>query len=115
MYCWEYKSEIRQLKERDLEYCCKWKTELDGEIYGIPTLGNVTTMSISSATFASLNKVLCVCTCNGQIYLINPVNGDVIGQTTLPKDVYSSPVMVDNQVIVGCRDDFVYSIGICMT
>ena len=40
----------------------------------------------------------------------NPVN-----RTTLPKDVYSSPVMVDNQVIVGCRDDFVYSIGICMT
>ena len=94
VYCWN-----EQLK-------LEWKSqELDSEIYSIPCLSQIQ----FKATQGTYQKpVLFASATSGHIYTLNPDSGLVFGKLTLPWDVFSSPVVHDNCIAVGCRDDCVY-------
>ncbi|CAL1540551.1 unnamed protein product [Lymnaea stagnalis] len=53
-------------------------------------------------------KVLVTASSDGNLYVMDVLRGHLLAQVKLPGDVFSSPVVVDNHVIVGCRDNLVY-------
>ena len=103
MYCWDYNNHV---------FTYKWSLKLDSEIYAIPCLGHVTRLPYQPSCEPCPVNSVCVCSSKGSMYLVGVASGDVIGQYTLPGPVYSSPVLFNNSVIVGCRDDNVYCIKI---
>jgi acyl-CoA synthetase len=40
------------------------------------------------------------------------VQSQCIASTKLPGEVFSSPVMVEGRIFVGCRDNFIYSLDL---
>ena len=46
------------------------------------------------------------------MYLLDLSDGSTLGHLRLPGDVFSSPVVVGSEVVVGCRDDNVYCMQI---
>ena len=63
-------------------------------------------------TTAASSTLPCVCACStsGHVYLLDAQKGDIMGSMRLPGEVFSSPAVVDNLILVGCRDDNVYCI-----
>ena len=94
LYCWNEQLEL------------EWKSEeLDSEIYSIPYVSEIG----FQATQGTCQKpVLFSSTTSGHIYMLNPQSGLVLVKLTLPWDVFSSPVVCDNCLLIGCRDDHVY-------
>ena len=103
MYCWDYSKYV---------FTYKWSLKLDSEIYAIPCLGHVTRLPCQPSHGPYPVNSVCVCSSKGSVYVVGLSAGDIIGQYTLPGPVYSSPVLFNNSVIVGCRDNNVYCIGI---
>ena len=96
LYCWNGTYEL------------EWKSEeFDSELYSIPCMTHTRVL-----TQMELNQLqaplLFAGTTAGHIYTLNPDNGQVLGKLTLPWDVYSSPVVFEDCIVVGCRDDSVY-------
>ena len=63
-------------------------------------------------TSAASSTLPCVCACStsGHVYLLDAQKGDILGSMRLPGEVFSSPAVVENLILVGCRDDNVYCI-----
>lgn len=85
-------------------YTLKWKTQLNSEVYSVPSLGHVT----SHVT----TDILCVCTSKGTIYLLHATSGYILVQEELPSNIFSSPLITYNCVIVGCRNNNMYCIEV---
>ena len=47
---------------------------------------------------------------NGKMYILDAEQGSLACSYTFPGEIYSSPVVVNDAIIVGCRDDNVYSL-----
>lgn len=72
----------------------------------------------------SADRLVCVCTSSGTIYLLR-INLDLMGKANdhkddvvqeisrleLPGEIFSSPVMIGGRIFVGCRDDYVRCIA----
>ena len=93
----------------------EWKTNLEAEVYSTPFCGVVQATVENSAeskeyptTIASPLPTVCVCSTIGLICLLNPQTGDIFARFRLPGDVFSSPVLLNNYIVVGCRNDYVY-------
>ncbi len=56
--------------------------------------------------------LVAVCSCRGYMYILDATCGRELGRHELPGDTFSSPVVINNTVIVGCRDDYVYALHI---
>ena len=74
-----------------------------------PTNWSAAKPDISTADSSTLPCV-CACTTSGQVYILDALKGCILGSVRLPGEVFSSPVVVDNLIVVGCRDDCVYCI-----
>ena len=55
--------------------------------------------------------VCCVCS-TGLLHLLELGSGGVLGSVRLPGEVFSSPVVREGRIVVGCRDDRVYTVVI---
>lgn len=125
VYCWDGEGG-RQI----------WRTGLDSEVYATPVAcnllkdtgqrkTNLQPLKISetrhniepcvsspnvATTSSSALPCVCACTTSGQVHLLDIPSGGVLGSVRLPGEVFSSPVVVDNHLLVGCRDDCVYCI-----
>ena len=53
---------------------------------------------------------VCVCTTAGLVQLLDLQTGGLCSSVGLPGEVFSSPAVVENHIVVGCRDDCVYCI-----
>jgi len=62
---------------------------------------------IYSSSFTVSNTVVC-CSTKGLLRLINLRTGVVYSEIKLSGEVFSSPIFLKRNIIVGCRDDFVY-------
>ena len=114
IYCWNERLEL------------EWRIEVDSEVYSTPCLFNLKipfpkqgprnpysqSDSDDSSVTPSCTELPCLCACStaGFIYIVELFGGTVIGSHELPWDVFSSPVVVDNCIVVGCRDDRVYCV-----
>ncbi|KAL8576444.1 hypothetical protein ACOMHN_049011 [Nucella lapillus] len=57
---------------------------------------------------SSPGRLVACASTDGLVRILNVATGELIGQKHLPGEVFSSPVVVDDCLIVGCRDDRVY-------
>lgn len=76
-----------------------WSSELNSQIYGTPQL-----VTINSNDFAVS------CTTSGHINFVNLAKGTVNHTHKLPGEIFSTPVIFDRMMFVGCRDNFLYCI-----
>ncbi|XP_057496387.1 putative acyl-activating enzyme 19 [Actinidia eriantha] len=71
------------------------------------------------------DRLICVCTSSGRIYLLripsdsdgelNQPSKDAVqefARLDLPGDIFSSPVMIGGRIFVGCRNDYVHCLGV---
>lgn len=78
----------------------EWKSELQSQIYSTPKL-----MKLEGKDH------LIACTTTGFINLLD-LNGFLINSINLNGEIFSSPVISKNEVFVGCRDNYLYSLNI---
>lgn len=76
-----------------------WSVELPSHIFGTPKLAKINSENfvISAAT-------------GGQINFIKLSDGKVEHSHKLPGEIFSTPVIFERKLFVGCRDDFLYCI-----
>lgn len=76
---------------------CVWSSELQSQIYGTPRL-----ISINSENY------IISCATDGNINFVNLSSGAIEHTHKLQGEIFSTPVIVDRMVFVGCRDNFLY-------
>lgn len=127
VYCWD----VKEGKE-------VWVTALDSEIYATPVACHQTSqIEIESSIKASISShetvktrnnienikpvstppnlhYICVCTTSGALYLLDIHTGIKQATLKLPGQIFSSPVVVDGHILVGCRDDNIYCVEYLM-
>ena len=81
-------------KESEELYTLQRKRKLPQQ--QIPNLGN------------SSCSLLAVISSKGDVYLLQSDNGRLVHQHSIAGDVFSSPVVYDDCIVFGCRDDNVY-------
>lgn len=119
VYCW------------DDQLLLVWKREVASEVYSIPFQAALvpdptdhtpvatdhSSGSLDAGRLASSGHrvpCLCVCAVSGQVYVLHASSGALLGHMDLPGQVYSSPVLVDGLLVVGCRDNNLYCMGVTL-
>jgi acyl-CoA synthetase len=79
-----------------------WETHLEGRITSTPFIFQ-----------CKLNEeikedLLVICNAPNCLTVINSNTGKIIIVNKMPKETFSSPVVIENFVVLGCRDDYVY-------
>ena len=114
-----------------------WKTALDSVVYSTPMVCQLSSLPpLFSETGASSKapptrplpvgkaeegttsnicstlslSYVCASSSSGCVYLLDFWTGSECGSLQLPWEVFSSPAVVDNLILVGCRDNNVYCI-----
>ena len=93
LYCWNGNLEL------------EWRTKLDSELYSIPFFNCIESKEHGDDLFC-----LCVCSTAGVLYVVDARKGSILTMLRLPGDLFSSPVSVDNCIILGCRDNNIYCV-----
>lgn len=74
-----------------------WKLEVDAAVYSTPfTFNNKFGIYVASVTIS------------GHIYVSDAKNGKIILAYSIDEPVFSSPVVYRDNLIVGCRDNYLY-------
>ncbi|KAL5486532.1 hypothetical protein EMCRGX_G019026 [Ephydatia muelleri] len=119
VYCWDDQLHL------------VWKREVASEVYSIPFQAALvpdptdhtlvatdhSSGSLDAGRLASSGHrvpCLCVCAVSGQVYVLHASSGALLGHMDLPGQVYSSPVLVDDLLVVGCRDNNLYCMGVTL-
>lgn len=90
-----------------MEMCINWKIKLDSPIGSCPFIG---TINLSQAKL----EICCCCTVNGNVFVLNVVTGEILATVKLPGEIFSSPLILADRIIVGCRDNNVYCLKLNM-
>lgn len=109
---------VRGQKQAILAYIDEYKDE---NVVPVQVMSPVHAQSFSDMPEESspvvssqeLLTVVCVCSSNGIVFVLDALSGRVLGSFKAPWDIYSSPVVVGNSIIVGCRNDSVYKVHMC--
>lgn len=82
-----------------------WKTLCDSAVYATPYI-------------FKFNSVYYVCTASSQgtIYFFELSNGKIIFSFKCPGEIFSSPVILNDILVIGCRDNNIYcfNLGQCI-
>lgn len=87
-----------------------WKAALDSAVYSTPFVWQ--SPCYSPANDGS--KCVVACSQKGVIYLLGLSTGQILIKLAFSHELFSSPVAYNDRIIVGCRDNNVYSI-VCET
>jgi acyl-CoA synthetase len=95
--------------------CCHgqlmWCCDADSPIYATPFAFQASCTCIGSDTPEDLSFG-CFVSSKGTVFIVSFADGTILTQYKLPGEVFSSPVIKDSTVFVGCRDDYLYALGI---
>ena len=96
---------------------CRWSTKVDGTVYATPcffacTYSNDSAEWETSTERPSESGKVCVviATTRGTIYLLGCSNGKIMKTFSLPGEVFSSPVVVFRDIVIGCRNNYLYCV-----
>ena len=78
-----------------------WSIKLDSPIGSCPFIENLNSPK-------GMLSICCCCTTNGSIFILDIATGKILATTKLPGEIFSSPLIVGDQIVVGCRDNNVY-------
>ncbi|GLG97982.1 uncharacterized protein LOC103516990 isoform X3 [Gryllus bimaculatus] len=88
----------------------KWKKELDSAIFATPFIYKVREELNSTSTI--INTYVITAASKGFLYVLNAEDGSIKCLSSLPNEIFSSPIVCDGQVLVGCRDNYLYNYSI---
>lgn len=74
-----------------------WRTLLDSAIYATPFIFK-----------KNVHCYVCVASSKGIIYVLQASDGKIITSWTCPKEIFSSPIVLDDILVIGCRDNNIY-------
>ncbi|XP_030347157.1 beta-alanine-activating enzyme isoform X2 [Strigops habroptila] len=93
-------------------YCCNmegnllWKFKASSSVYGTPFVFQSDDLK---------NKILLAAvSTDGKVWILNAKSGTAEGVAKLPGEVFSSPVVWGTKLVVGCRNDYVYCLDLCI-
>ena len=92
-----------------------WRTQLDFPLYSTPAVvpcSEYCCEGVNGGHYASAGYLVFICSTDGTLYILNFANGDVVKKYAFSNEIFSSPVLVKSEVIVGCRDNNVYCLGL---
>lgn len=85
----------------------------DGNLRYVSVGGNlVWSVCLNSVVFATpfiYKNIIAASTTAGKIFLINQKDGSIFSSVSLPAEVFSTPIIVNQRLYCGCRDDYIYS------
>ncbi|XP_074882522.1 beta-alanine-activating enzyme isoform X1 [Buteo buteo] len=94
-------------------YCCNmegnllWKFEATSSVYGTPFVFQSGDLK---------NKILLAAvSTDGKVWILNAKSGTAEGVDKLPGEVFSSPVVWETKLVVGCRNDYIYCLDLYIT
>ena len=88
-----------------------WKFEANSPVYSTPAILQCRTTESNESTANTLQRNFAVaCSTKGTLYVIDLASGELVTSYNFPGEIFSSPVVVGNSVVVGCRDNNVYCI-----
>lgn len=96
-----------------------WSFTTDGPVYSSPYVAMVNSNISCHATDNAGRCDKCdtqlavfALSSVGTLYILDFYSGVLLAFYSLPGEVFSSPVVVDNQILIGCRDNYLYSLNI---
>lgn len=93
-----------------------WKRQVDSPVFAIPFMfpvkGLMLDKPLKFTTLPIHVTYLMIATSKGTVYIMDAKEGLVQISTTLPNEIYSSPVVCGDFVFIGCRDDFLYCFNV---
>ncbi|XP_028400135.1 beta-alanine-activating enzyme-like isoform X2 [Dendronephthya gigantea] len=95
----------------------KWSTSVDGPVYATPCFtfynyDSILQKSSSPAACVHHNNCVIVVTTKGTVYLMAASDGRIFNTFTLPGEIFSSPVIVGRDIVIGCRNDYLYCLKV---
>ncbi|CAD6999322.1 unnamed protein product [Ceratitis capitata] len=78
-----------------------WKTQLDSNIFASPI-----TITLQNS------KYLLCCSTKGLLALLYVENGKIAAKHELNAEIFATPCNLNNQIFIGCRDNYVHSFSI---
>ena len=99
----------------------QWSFTTDGQVYSSPFVAefnakHLTTCHVTRhASFCDKRDAVMavfVWSTLGTLYVLDLYSGVCLASYSLPGEVFSSPVVVDNRLVIGCRNDYLYSLEI---
>ena len=97
----------------------QWSFTTDGKIYSSPFVAELnashltdyhTTCHTLQSDKRDAQMAVFVLSTVGTLYVVDLHSGDLLASYTLPGEVFSSPVVVNKRVLIGCRNDYLYSL-----
>ncbi|XP_055491682.1 beta-alanine-activating enzyme isoform X2 [Leucoraja erinacea] len=79
-----------------------WKFETSKQVYAVPFL-------YPNSDFNGRTLVAVMST-DGSLWILVAATGELITSYSIPGEVFSSPVIWENKLIVGCRNNYVYCV-----
>lgn len=84
-----------------------WKFETTSTVYATPFVFHSHDMEDET--------LLALISTDGRIWILNAKTGMIEGSGKLPGEVFSSPVVWGTKLVVGCRNNFVYCLDLCIS
>jgi len=109
VYCLSLKGELQ------------WSFATDGKVYSSPFVAEFNAKHLTNgrvtrhASFydkRDAGMAVFVWSTLGTLYVLDLYSGVYLASYSLPGEVFSSPVVVDNRLLIGCRNDYMYSLEI---
>ena len=99
----------------------KWTFTAQSEVYSTPFVFTTYTAGKPAADCqtrspgadvgeicGSYRTLVCVCCTTGYLHILSITDGRLLTSTQMPGEVFSSPVIHKDTLVVGCRDNYVY-------
>lgn len=87
------------------EMCFNWKVKLDSAIGCCPFIGN---LNLQPGKLA----ICCCCTVNGNVFIMDMTTGEILATTKLSGEIFSSPLIIGDRIVMGCRDNNIYCLKV---
>jgi len=99
--CHDNKLRYLNYDNQESKVSLKWITDLQSQIYGTPKIINYNTKNFVVS-----------CSTNGYVNLLNNLSGKIESSSKLPGDIFSSPLIYNDKLFIGCRDNYVYCLSL---
>ncbi|XP_046395203.1 beta-alanine-activating enzyme [Ischnura elegans] len=89
-----------------------WKKEVHSPVFAtpfeFPVKFQVASNEEGGAVADVMTQLLAVCSTAGHLYILDCRNGTMIADVKVHGEIFSSPAVLCNQIVFGCRNNFLY-------